>query len=117
MNKKKFILGILIAITMAICGAFLINTPSSVFASETPEQTIETITTEAGTFSGQGYYDADSEVKLTAVMNKGYAFDAWVSVADDKTETILSTNQEYTFVVESKMKIEYRYHAIEYTIG
>ncbi|MBO5910266.1 MAG: hypothetical protein J6Q15_02020, partial [Clostridia bacterium] len=116
MNKRKIILGILIVMAMAICGAFVTKTQPTVFASEMTVQQSEGIVTEAGTFYGQGYYEVGQTATLKADMNVGYAFDAWVAIDESNVETVLSTEEEYAFVVDGDITIEYRYHKIQYDV-
>ena len=114
MNKKRILFTMLIVMAMALCGAFLVNIPS-VFATEITNY--ETIENEAGTFSGQGYYVIGDTATLTAQMNAGYEFDAWVSV-DGEGNTIaqLSTELEYTFVVENNINIKATWHKRVYNV-
>ena len=114
MNKKKILFAMLIVMAMALCGAFLIDVPS-VFATETINY--ETIENEAGTFSGQGYYVIGDTATLTAEMNDGYEFDAWVSVdAEGNAIAVLSTELEYTFVVERNINIQATWHKKVYAV-
>lgn len=117
MSKRKIILGMLIAIAIAISGAWLTINQSPVFVASATEQEGTTIQNDAGTFYGQGYYAVGDTATLVAEMNAGYAFDGWVSVAEDGTETCLSTELQYTFVVESNITIKYTYHKIEYSVN
>ena len=124
MSKKKVILGVFIMMAMAICGVFLTKIQPQVFASEISANqnqevvtkagaNAETIINEAGIFIGQGYYEINQHAKLIAQMNDGYAFVGWYVAG---TETCLSTQSEYTFVVTSNMTIEFRWRKIEYQI-
>ena len=115
MNKKRIILGLLIAVVAVICGAFITNTPQ-VFAVEQPEQQVESVVNEAGTFYGQGYYTLNSTATLKAEMNAGYQFDAWVAIDEVLNETELSTEREYTFVVDKNVTIKPTWHKIEYNV-
>ena len=116
MNKRKIILGLLICMITAICGAFVTMQQPEVFAAETTEQT-ESFINEAGIFYGQGYYTLGDTATLKAEMNPGYDFDAWVSIDADNNETILSTEKEYTFVVERNITIEPRWTEIVYQVN
>lgn len=49
--------------------------------------------TSAGTVTGGGSHDYDSEVTLTAETNKGYTFLGWY----DKNDKLVSDEQSYTF--------------------
>ncbi len=116
MNKKRILLGILIIMAMALCGTFLLNVPS-VFAEDGPIYHPEVIENEAGTFTGQGYYVVGQTATLTAQMNDGYEFEMWASVDEDGNVIAeLSTELEYTFVVEDYITIVPKWHKKAYTI-
>ena len=115
--KRKFILGILIALAMTICGVFCNQTAPVVFADETIAQESEININDAGTFQGYGYYEADETAKLTASMNPGYQFKAWVGVDEQGNETELSTDLEYTFVVAKNMTIKPTFERLQYTVS
>ena len=103
MNKKFGILGVLIVMALAICGAFSMPSYSHVFATETQAQT--TNTDIAGTFEGEGSYTAGQTVTLKASMNLGYDFDCWVGTYEDGRQVRLSTEKEYSFVTDENVII------------
>ncbi|MFQ6724492.1 MAG: InlB B-repeat-containing protein, partial [Clostridia bacterium] len=111
MHKRKFILGLLIILAMAICGVWLTDTRPLVFAVETPNALVETVIDDAGTFSGKGFYVKGETANLKAEMNLGYEFDGWYN-----GDTLLSANVEHSFTVESDIEITYKWHRIEYSV-
>ena len=116
MNKKKFILGILVVMAMAIYGVFCTQITPHIFADEITAEEIEIDINDAGTFTGQGYYEFGQTATLTAVMNPGYKFNAWVAVDDNGVETELSKNLEYTFVVDKNINIKPTVIRLEYDV-
>ena len=72
--KKKFILGLLLIMAMAVCGAFLIDVPQHVFATEEEASSTYYVEDEAGKFYGKGYYEVGDLAELRAEMNDGYWF-------------------------------------------
>ena len=117
MKKLKIIVGILVVMAMMIAGSMLIKPQSLVFASETSaEQTESDLLAKAGVFTGQGYYETTQTVTLTATMNKGYNFECWVEVAEDGTETVISTSTNATVVVNGNTRIKPKVNRQEYEI-
>lgn len=117
MKKLKIIVGVLVVMAMMIAGSMLIKPQSLVFASETRAELTESqLIAQAGVFTGQGYYEANQTVVLTATMNKGYNFECWVEVAEDGTETVISTEPNVTIVVNAKTRIKPKVSRQEYEI-
>ena len=95
--KNKFkILGVLIVMAIALCGAFSLNVPKYVFAQETSVQESTPLINDAGTFEGVGKYEAGQTAILKATLNVGYDF-YWLATYEDNTTEVLSTNREYSF--------------------
>lgn len=124
MKIKQILLGLLIVMAMAIYGVFLAPSKPSVFATELPEQQIETITNEAGTFKGQGFYVVGNIAIVEAVMNPGYKFDGWVATDIEGNPVTLPTSEtsspsdlKYAFVVEQNLTINPTYSKIEYSVN
>ncbi len=61
----------------------------------------------AGDVTGAGTYDDGAQVTLTATPNIGYAFLGWYD-----GETLLSTNESYTFVVDADVAFEAKWAEI-----
>lgn len=118
MNKLKVFLGVLILTLTAFVSAFF--TDNTVQAMENSALQYETtsLKNEAGDFEGEGFYVIGSQANLKATMNPGYAFDAWVVVDENgATMYILSTEPEYSFVVEEDVIIKPKWHKIEYNVS
>ena len=115
MNKKRTILGLMIAFILAIGCAYLTNVQPSVFAFESEPQISATVNVnEAGTFTGEGYYKRGDTANLEAKMNPGYKFLSWNNMEDD---SVLSTELKYSFVVEQAISIEAKWDKIAYNIS
>lgn len=69
------------------------------FAADVVNYTIRTESepSDGGTTTGDGVYEAGSTCTLTATANNGYTFVEW---QDGTTHDRVSTNSEYTFMVE-----------------
>ena len=124
MKIKQILLGLLILVSMAIYGVFIAPSKPSVFATELPEQQVETITNEAGTFKGQGFYVVGDIAIVEAVMNEGYKFNGWIATdLEGNTITLPSSNTstpadlKYAFVVEQNLIVKPTYSKIEYTVS
>ena len=104
MNKNKLILGILMAVLVAVCSAFCGNIPS-VFAAENPEQAVEIYV--PGTFTGEGTYSEGSTVKLNAEIKWDCDFLYWMEVDSNGNQfgPALSGNNEYTFVADQDIVV------------
>ncbi len=95
--KNKFkILGVLIVMAIALCGAFSLNVPKYVFADETSVQETTPLINAAGTFEGVGEYEAGQTATLTATLNVGYDF-YWLATYKDGTTEVLGSDCEYSF--------------------
>ncbi len=126
MNKKRMLIGIFIAMAIIMCGSLFVKMQPSVFAEEVLQSQNEQVVNEAGTFyaqgshsvteDGLGFYVVGDQVTLIAIMNSGYEFDAWVAIAGDNSETILSEKQQCSIIVEGNITIEPRWHKINYEI-
>ncbi len=111
MNKKRIILGLLIAV-MAVFMCGVKNNAPAVFATEISENKI---TDEAGTYSGEGWHVLGSLVTLKAEMNPGYKFDMWKKTSDAGVEYIYDMEAE--FEAEENVTITPFWHKIAYTIS
>ena len=102
--KNKFkVLGVLIVMAIALCGAFSFNVPKHVFADETSVQQTTTIN-DAGTFEGVGDHEAGT-INLKATLNLGYEF-YWLATYEDKTTQNLGSQLEYSFETDQKINIQ-----------
>ena len=111
MNKKRIILGLLIAVmSVFICGVK--NNAPTVFATEISENKI---TDEAGTYSGEGWHVFGSLVTLKAEMNPGYKFDMWKRTTDTDVDYIYDMEAE--FEAERNVTITPFWHKIAYTVS
>lgn len=127
MNKIKIGLGVFIFILTAMVSAFFVNInntqPSSVLAIET--STIKT--DEAGSYEGTGFYPIGETAVLKATMNNGYRFLGWIEVDENGNwedaegnqlfDNPLSTEPEYSFVVERNIYIGVKWEKIEYSVS
>ena len=114
--KRKVILGMFIIMAMAVCGIFWSQSTPQVFAEEITAQTDEIDISDAGTFIGQGYYEVGQTVTLTAVINPGYKFNAWISVDANGVETELSTDLVCTIAIKGNMTIKPVVERLEYDV-
>lgn len=114
MNKKRIILGLLMAVMATLmCGFWHEKTPT-VFAAE-----VESANDEAGTYTGKGFYVHGAKVTLSAQMNNGYQFDAWEITsgtgADAKTEYKYEINTSFT--AEENIVVKPKWHKIAYAVS
>lgn len=111
MNKKRIILGLLIAVmAVFICGVK--NNAPAVFATEISENTI---TDEAGTYTGEGWHVLGSLVTLKADMKPGYKFDMWKKTSDSGDGYIFDMEAE--FEAEENVTITPIWHKIAHTVS
>ena len=104
MNKKLGILGVLMVVALAICGAF--STPLYAGVSATEIMAQETQDSEsAGTFVGEASYNAGDEVVLDAKMNLGYDFDCWIGTYEDGETVRLSTEKQCSFIAKYNITV------------
>ncbi len=72
----------------------------------TAKLTIKTNMEGAGSLTGEGYYDYDSEIDVVAIANQGYDFAGWYS----ESGVILSNQEKYIYVIgNSDVVIEARF--------
>ena len=105
MKNKLKILGVLIVMAIAICGAFNLSMPKYVFATETPVQETP-LEIPAGKFTGVGDYIADQVATVKAEMNLGYEFDCWLATYEDGKTERLSTELEASFTIVKNTNIQ-----------
>ncbi len=81
--------------------------------AEEPQLEVYTVTlsaspAEAGTLSGAGEFEANTEVTVSATANEGWQFVAWMSESDT-----LSKEAEYTFTIVSDIALTAMFKAEE----
>ncbi len=106
MNKNKFLLGIFMAVLVAVCSAFCGNI-SVVYATEAAElEVVEEF--YPGTFEGEGTYVAGDDVILNANPSWDCDFLYWMEVDTEGKQlgTALSKDLEYTFVADRNITIK-----------
>ena len=67
--------------------------------------------TNGGTVTGSGTYSQGSTCTITATANSGYAFTNWTENGD-----VVSTNMNYTFIVEADMTIIANFATIPFNV-
>lgn len=123
MNRIKISLGVLVLMLTAIVSAFFVDI-SSVRADNLRlgeyGETLSIENDEAGSYEGTGFYLVGETAILKATMNPGYRFIGWIEVDSEGNElgdTELSTELEYSFVVERDIYIGVKWERIEYSVS
>lgn len=118
MNKLKIFLGVFVLTLAVIVSGFFTDTTAQALQSTVFEYEATLLQNEAGKFEGEGFYAIGSQADLKATMNPGYMFDAWIVVDESGNELFaLSTELEYSFVVEENIIIKPKWHKIEYKVS
>jgi uncharacterized repeat protein (TIGR03803 family) len=65
-----------------------------------------------GSVQGEGSFDENSSVTITATANNGYRFNDWL-----EKDKIISTNSSYNFTVGANRSLEANFRRIIYSIG
>lgn len=111
----------------AMVSAFFVDLNSVPTDSVQAAETSAIKTDIAGSYEGTGFYPIGETAMLKATMNNGYRFLGWIEVdengnwEDDDGNPLfdnpLSTNLEYSFVVERNIYIGVKWEKIVYNVS